>query len=102
MTCTDDFSGCWIRNEDSFAINTLSFMKKSKFITEVLKMDIVKKVAKMRLNFHASMLDVYNVANQLGILKDDKAEEIMKNHTMKCFDAMEHMGLDPFGKHSKD
>ena len=58
-------------------------------------MDIVKKVAKMRLNFHASMLDVYNVANQLGILKDDKAEE-------KCFDAMEHMGLDPFGKHSKD
>lgn len=60
-------------------------------------MDIVKEVAKMRLNFHASMLDVYNVANQLGILKDDKAEEIMK-----CFDAMEHMGLDPFGKHSKD
>lgn len=42
-------------------------------------MDIVKKVAKMRLIFHASMLDVYNVANQLGILKDDKAEEIMKN-----------------------
>lgn len=41
-------------------------------------MDIVKEVAKMRLNFHASMLDVYNVANQLGILKDDKAEEIMK------------------------
>lgn len=36
------------------------------------------------------------------ILKDDKAEEIMKNHTMKCFDAMEHMGLDPFGKYSKD
>lgn len=65
-------------------------------------MDIVKEVAKMRLNFHASMLDVYNVANQLGILKDDKAEEIMKKHTMKCFDAMEHMGLDPFGKHSKD
>ena len=56
----------------------------------------------MRLNFHASMLDVYNVANQLGILKDDKAEEIMKKHTMKCFDAMEHMGLDPFRKHSKD
>ena len=27
MTCTDDFSGYWIRNEDRFAINTLSFMK---------------------------------------------------------------------------
>lgn len=44
------------------------------------------------------MLDVYNIANQLGILKDEKAEEIMKKHTMKCFDAMEHMGLDPFWK----
>lgn len=27
MTYTDDFSGYWIRNEDSFAINTLLFMK---------------------------------------------------------------------------
>ena len=57
-------------------------------------MSIVTKVAKMRLFFHANMLDVCNVANQLGILKDEKAEEIMKGHTMKCFDAMEHMGLD--------
>lgn len=61
-------------------------------------MNIVTKVAKLRLNFHATMLDVYNIANQLGILKDEKAEEIMKKHTMKCFDAMEHMGLDPFWK----
>lgn len=38
-----------------------------------------------------------NVANQLGILKDEKAEEVMKKHTFKCFDAMEHMGLDPYG-----
>lgn len=65
-------------------------------------MSMVTRVAKIRLIFHANMLDVCNVANQLGILKDDKAEEIMKKHTMKCFDAMEHMGLDPFGKHSKD
>lgn len=57
-------------------------------------MSIVTKVAKMRLFFHANMLDVCNVANQLGILKDDKAEEIMKGHTMKCFDAMDHMGLN--------
>lgn len=64
-------------------------------------MNIVKTVAKMRLNFHANMLDVCNVANQLGILKDDKAEEVMKNHTMKCIDAMEHMGLDPLGKQQK-
>lgn len=60
-------------------------------------MSIVTKVAKMRLNYHATMLDICNVANQLGILKDEKAEEVMKKHTFKCFDAMEHMGLDPYG-----
>ena len=64
-------------------------------------MSIVKKVAKMRLMYHADMLDVCNVANQLGILKDEKAEEVMKGHTMKCFDAMEHMGLDPYSKMHK-
>lgn len=68
---------------------------------EVLNMSIVTKVAKMRLMFHAKMLDVCNIANQLGILKDEKAEEVMKGHTMKCFDAMEHMGLDPYGKLKK-
>ena len=51
-------------------------------------MSMVTKVAKMRLFFHANMLDICNVANQLGILKDEKAEEIMKGHTMKCFDAI--------------
>lgn len=64
-------------------------------------MSIVTKVAKMRLNFHATMLDVCNVANQLGILKDEKAEVVMKNYTLKCFDAMEHMGLDPYRKLEK-
>lgn len=64
-------------------------------------MSIVTKVAKMRLNFHATMLDVCNVANQLGILKDEKAEVVMKNHTLKCFDTMEHMGLDPYRKLEK-
>ena len=62
-------------------------------------MSIVTKVAKMRLEYHSSMLDVCNVLNQLGILKDEKAEEVMKNHTMKCFDAMVHMGLDPWRRH---
>lgn len=65
-------------------------------------MSIVTKVAKMRLNYHANMLDVCNVLNQLGILKDEKAEEVMKNHTMKCFDAMEYMGLDPWKKNEKE
>ena len=79
----------------------MAYYEKNNFM-EVLIMSMVTRVAKMRLIFHTNMLDVCNVANQLGILKDDKAEEIMKNHTMKCFDAMEHMGLYPFGKHSKD
>lgn len=65
-------------------------------------MSIVTKVAKMRLTYHANMLDVCNVLNQLGILKDDKAEEVMKGHTMKCFDAMEHMGLRPFESEDKE
>lgn len=65
-------------------------------------MSIVTKVAKMRLIYHVSMFDVCNVLNQLGILNDEKAEEVMKNHTMKYFDAVEHMGLDPWKKKKKN
>ena len=64
--------------------------------------DPTSRYAIARTYYANRMNMLERVANQLGILKDDKAEEIMKNHTMKCFDAMEHMGLDPFGKHSKD
>lgn len=60
-------------------------------------MDITKKVAKLRFIYHSNMLDVCNVANQLGILKDEKAEKVMKNHTMQCFDCMRRMGLDVDG-----
>ena len=79
----------------------IAYYEKNNFM-EVSIMSIVTRVSKIRLIFHANMLDVCNIANQLGILKDEKAEEVMKNHTMKCFDAMEHMGLNPYGKHSKD
>lgn len=54
-------------------------------------MDITKKVAKLRFGYHANMLDVCNVLNQVGILKDDKAEEVMKDHTMKCMDCLARM-----------
>lgn len=60
-------------------------------------MDITKRVAKLRFLYHANMLDVCNVLNQFGILKDEKAELVMKNHAMKCFDCMERMGLDVKG-----
>lgn len=65
-------------------------------------MDITKKVAKMRLNYHGTMLDIYNVLNQLGIVKDERAEEVMKRHCMQCIDAMEHMGLDVKGYIEKE
>lgn len=55
-------------------------------------MDITKKVAAMRFKYHANMLDVCNVLNQIGILKDEKAERVMKNHTMQCFDCLDRLG----------
>ena len=53
--------------------------------------DITKKVAKARLLYHSNMLDVCNVLNQLGILKDVKTEEVMKFHTMNCMDCLERI-----------
>ena len=67
--------------------------------------DITKKVAKMRFIYHTNMLDICNVLNQLGILKDEKAEIVMKDHCMKSFDCMERMGLDVrgyFNKHKNE
>lgn len=64
-------------------------------------MDITKKVAKMRFTYHANMLDIYNVLNQLGILKDETAERVMKNHCMRSFDCLERMGLDVKGYFDK-
>lgn len=58
-------------------------------------MDITKKVAKMRFNYHASMLDVNNVLNQLGLRSDEKAEEVGKRHTMVIFnDILPRLGYD--------
>lgn len=57
-------------------------------------MDITKKVAKLRFIYHTNMLDVCNVANQLGLLKDNKAEVVMKNHCMKSFDCLKRLGYD--------
>ena len=53
--------------------------------------DITKRVAKVRFWYHSNMLDVCNVLNQLGILKDVKAEEVMKFHTMNCMDCLERI-----------
>lgn len=55
-------------------------------------MSLPTKVAKMRFMYHANMLDVYNVLNQLGIVKDDRAERVMKNHCMKSLECLERLG----------
>ena len=60
-------------------------------------MRIAKKVAKLRLLYHRRMLDVCDAANQLGILKDEKAEKVMKHHVMQCLDCMDHLGFDVSG-----
>lgn len=57
-------------------------------------MDLAKKVAVMRFKFHANMTSIVNVANQLHILTDDKANEMNKHHVMECFDALERLGYD--------
>lgn len=48
-------------------------------------MDLPKFVAKVRFKYHANMIDIVNVGNQLHILSDDKAEKLNKNHTMTIF-----------------
>lgn len=46
-------------------------------------------------------IDECNVLNQIGILKDEKAESVMKNHTMQCFDCLERLGY-PIEKFLKE
>lgn len=62
-------------------------------------MNLPKIVAKMRLRYHANMIDVVNVGNQLGIISDEKAEEMNKNHAMTIFtDILPRLGIDVFKK----
>lgn len=45
-------------------------------------MSLSTKIAKARLAYHANVVDLVNAGNQLGIIKDDKAEKLAKKHTM--------------------
>lgn len=42
-------------------------------------------VAKMRYQYHLNAIELVNVANQLGLIKNDKAEKKNKSHVMKVF-----------------
>lgn len=47
------------------------------------------KVAKLRLYYHAYMLDVCDILNQLGIYSDEKHEERAAHHSIAAlFDCM--------------
>lgn len=65
-------------------------------------MDITKKVAKVRFAYHTNMLNVCNVLNQIGILKDEKAERVMRDHTMASFDCLERLGYDVASMFTKE
>ena len=65
-------------------------------------MDITKKVAKLRFEYHTTMLDICNVLNQLHILSDEKAEAVMKDHCFQSFDCLERMGYDVKGYFEKE
>lgn len=55
-------------------------------------MDITKKVAKLRLGYHLNMINVCNVANQLHLMSDEKADRRNINHAKECFDCYERLG----------
>ena len=47
-----------------------------------MKKSLPERIAIMRFKWHANMIDVVNVANQLHLLSDNKAEQLNKNHVM--------------------
>ena len=57
-------------------------------------MDITKKVAELRLGYHLNMIDFCNVANQLHLLNDEKADRKNKNHLKECLDCYERLGYN--------
>ena len=64
-------------------------------------MDITKVVANLRLKYHLNMIDFVNVANQLHLLNDDKANRSNKYHLKECMDCYERLGYK-LPKHFKN
>lgn len=55
-------------------------------------MDISYAVAKARLNIFSNLLSIVNVANQLHLISDNKAEKLNKINLAESFDALERLG----------
>lgn len=45
-------------------------------------MSLARKIAKARMVYHTNMVELVNVGNQLGLIKDEKAEKANKHHVM--------------------
>ena len=45
-------------------------------------MDLAKTLAKLRYQYHLNAIELINAGNQLGLIKDDKAEKANKKHVM--------------------
>lgn len=68
---------------------------------EVTIMSFAVKIAKIRLNYHATLADFGNGLNQLGLISDEKAEEFCREHGMKAIEAgarMHGLTLEEFLK----
>ena len=56
-------------------------------------MDITKVVAKARLKYHMNMVDVVNVAYQLGLINGEKADHANENHLRQIIDCWGRLGI---------
>ena len=45
-------------------------------------MSLARNIAKARMIYHVNMVELVNIGNQLGLIKDEKAEEANKHHVM--------------------
>lgn len=57
-------------------------------------MDIVKTVAKVRLAYHYNMVDAVNVANQLKLMSNEKADRANAKHLKEIIDCWMRLGYD--------
>ena len=94
---------CSVGNNNRIRLHFFFFRVIYKEFNErmVTFMDITKSVAKIRLGFHMNMCDVYNVANQLKIISDEKADTLQQRNLVDIFDCMERLGYKNVPKMKK-
>ena len=55
-------------------------------------MNITKRIAKIRFNYHMNMIDFCNAANKLHLLSDEKTDQNNMKHFNKCLVCCEKLG----------